>query len=235
MKKPAVPVPYTGYEVGYAKPPKGTQFKKGQSGNPDGRPKGSKNKPKPVTTKSFNKIILDEAYREIPVNDAAGSITMPILQAGLRSMTVKAARGDHRSLKLLTDLIEQAEAEETQRMQFELDRVTEYLIRADQEVQRREKNGQSVADIIPHPDDIFINYDTGTVTVIGPLTYTDKKRMMRLLEVREQVLELIEEHEEDLIHFKDPKSRAKTRKTQKKLQETVQKIDNHLQGWRPKD
>lgn len=31
------------YEVGYKKPPKGSQFKKGQSGNPKGRPKGSRN------------------------------------------------------------------------------------------------------------------------------------------------------------------------------------------------
>lgn len=31
------------YEVGYKKPPKHTQFKPGQSGNPKGRPKGSKN------------------------------------------------------------------------------------------------------------------------------------------------------------------------------------------------
>ena len=28
----------TDYEVGYGKPPKHTQFKRGQSGNPNGRP-----------------------------------------------------------------------------------------------------------------------------------------------------------------------------------------------------
>ncbi|MGB8607657.1 DUF5681 domain-containing protein [Bradyrhizobium sp.] len=30
------------YEVGYGRPPRTSQFKKGQSGNPKGRPKGAK-------------------------------------------------------------------------------------------------------------------------------------------------------------------------------------------------
>ena len=30
-----------GYEVGYRKPPKHSQFKPGQSGNPNGRPRGA--------------------------------------------------------------------------------------------------------------------------------------------------------------------------------------------------
>ena len=46
------------YEVGYGKPPKDKQFTKGQSGNPSGRPRGSK---------SF-KTLLEEEWREkIPV------------------------------------------------------------------------------------------------------------------------------------------------------------------------
>ncbi len=32
-----------GYEVGYGKPPAASRFKKGQSGNPKGRPKVTKN------------------------------------------------------------------------------------------------------------------------------------------------------------------------------------------------
>ena len=41
------------YEVGYGKPPRHTWFKKGQSGNPRGRPCGSKNL----------KTLLSEALR----------------------------------------------------------------------------------------------------------------------------------------------------------------------------
>ena len=33
------------HDVGYGRPPAATRFVKGQSGNPAGRPRGSKNKP----------------------------------------------------------------------------------------------------------------------------------------------------------------------------------------------
>lgn len=40
-KSPAGRRPGDPYEVGFARPPKATRFKKGQSGNPKGRPKAS--------------------------------------------------------------------------------------------------------------------------------------------------------------------------------------------------
>ena len=49
------------YEVGYGKPPKANQFPPGQSGNRNGRPKGSRNKPKDKDYLSLAKMINKEA------------------------------------------------------------------------------------------------------------------------------------------------------------------------------
>ncbi len=61
--KPGSLVARPGYEVGYAKPPEGSKFRKGVSGNPRGRPKGSKNKLPALHEERMKAIILEEAYR----------------------------------------------------------------------------------------------------------------------------------------------------------------------------
>jgi hypothetical protein len=48
------------YKVGYRKPPRHTQFRKGQSGNPNGRPKGTKN---------LKTDLLEELAERIPIRE----------------------------------------------------------------------------------------------------------------------------------------------------------------------
>ena len=49
------------YDVGYGKPPKETQFRKGQSGNPNGRPKKKK------TDQSLKAAVQDMLAGKVPV------------------------------------------------------------------------------------------------------------------------------------------------------------------------
>jgi hypothetical protein len=102
-------VPTDNYEVGYGKPPKPTQFVKGRSGNPLGRPKGAKSK---VSNNQLEKIVTSEVYRMINVNDENGPSQMSLLQAVVRSIGVKAAKGDHRSQKLLIETIRAVKEDE---------------------------------------------------------------------------------------------------------------------------
>ena len=51
-------------EVGYGKPPRHTQFRKGQSGNPGGRPRR-------LPVQCANALLLAEAYRSVAIKEAA--------------------------------------------------------------------------------------------------------------------------------------------------------------------
>ncbi len=75
------------YEVGYGKPPKHKQFRKGQSGNPGGRPRG-------VTALRAKALALEEAYRMVTVQDGDDAVALPAIQAIMRSQIAAAAKGN---------------------------------------------------------------------------------------------------------------------------------------------
>ncbi len=80
------------YEVGYGKPPEHSRFKKGRSGNPRGRPKGSKN----LAT------LLDQALDEpVLVNEHGQRRQISKREAVLKQLVNKAASGDAKSMQLL--------------------------------------------------------------------------------------------------------------------------------------
>ena len=99
--------------VGYRKPPPGTRFRKGQSGNPGGKPKGSRNKPRSYAER-LGLLMLEEAYRPVTVNEDGAEVTMPVAQAVFRSLAAAAAKGEARAqamfLKLVSATEEQAAA-----------------------------------------------------------------------------------------------------------------------------
>jgi hypothetical protein len=80
------------YEVGYGKPPRRSRFPKGQSGNPKGRPRGSR------SSATLLKEILSERV-EVRENGRIRTVTKKELI--LRYAVNKAATGDSRARDFL--------------------------------------------------------------------------------------------------------------------------------------
>jgi hypothetical protein len=81
------------YRTGYGKPPRHTQFRKGMSGNPKGRPKGSRN-----LASIFRRI----SEEKVQVNGPNGPRYITKLEAGITQLVNRAAKGD---LKAVRELI----------------------------------------------------------------------------------------------------------------------------------
>src|ERR1700733_8304499 len=80
------------YVIGHKKPPKATQFKSGQSGNPGGRPKGSKN---------FATVIDKELNSRIPITENGERKRITKREAVAKQVVNKAAAGDPKAIPIL--------------------------------------------------------------------------------------------------------------------------------------
>jgi hypothetical protein len=85
----------TNYKVGYGKPPKHTQFKKGVSGNPSGRRK------RPDTMAA----VLQDALREtITVFQGGKRKTITKMEAAVKRLIDKSIAGDMSAFRVLSVL-----------------------------------------------------------------------------------------------------------------------------------
>ncbi|PPB81352.1 hypothetical protein LV82_01399 [Albidovulum inexpectatum] len=85
----------TDYEVGYRKPPKHTRFRKGQSGNPKGRPKGARGLTASLKRELETKITIREGNRELRLTKG---------EAMAKRLTNDALTGDKKALLALLKL-----------------------------------------------------------------------------------------------------------------------------------
>jgi|SRR5215831_17156289 len=92
------------YEVGYGKPPVRTRFRKGQSGNPDGRPAHK-------AMSRASALALAEAYRTFTVGKGDQALELPAVQAILRSQTQLALQGDIDAQRFVLATIQKIERE----------------------------------------------------------------------------------------------------------------------------
>jgi hypothetical protein len=95
-------------DVGYGRPPKRNRFRKGQSGNPKGRPKGKLN----------SATVLEQALQKrVVINENGVRRTITKLEAMYTQLVNQAASGNLTAVKLLTALLRFGEEQADQEVQ----------------------------------------------------------------------------------------------------------------------
>jgi hypothetical protein len=90
----------TKYEVGYRKPPKKTQFQKGKSGNPKGRPKRTQD------FKSLSRVLRDLALKEVQGQVNGKPSNLSCMEAVVAKQFSEALKGNIPAAKFVMTLIE---------------------------------------------------------------------------------------------------------------------------------
>lgn len=169
---PEQPAPY---EVGYGKPPEATRFKPGKSGNPKGRPKGSRNrKPGDAVIGRLKDVILEEAYRPIQVREGGELMEIPAVQAALRSLGVQAAKGKQGAQSLLLALTTEVETERAKQRIEVFEAFVEYKVNCERHIAEARRRGLEPPEFLPDPANLIIDPVRGTVTSTGPWTKEEK-------------------------------------------------------------
>ena len=111
------------YQVGYGKPPLHPRFKKGESGNPKGRPRGSKNLATLLESELKERVVVTENGRRRSITKQA---------ARVKHLVNKAVSGDRQLMRLVLEEIRLLEARSSSTSSG-----TEVLDEADRQVMRQ--------------------------------------------------------------------------------------------------
>ena len=126
--------------VGYGKPPRATRFQPGRSGNPKGRPKGSKN---------FSTLLQEELDARVVVTENGRRRTISKRQAVAKQLVNKAAAGDPRALPILLNEARLSEERSSREVLGELGSEDEAVLAR---LAQRMREAQTAPNVVGEPE-----------------------------------------------------------------------------------
>lgn len=162
-----------GNKLGYKQPPVWSRFAKGQSGNPKGRPKRahSNDESDSGESKSINDLKHAEFGKVETVIEKGKAVEMSRLALALKAQTASALKGNASAQRHMLQQAETLAIYDDERARLEEEDIPKRLERfyALRERQRRGwdefvATGTPPHRFFPHPEDIEIDADKGTIT-----------------------------------------------------------------------
>jgi hypothetical protein len=180
-------------DIGYRRPPVATRFKKGVSGNPRGRPR-KRRKTAPSPTPSVQDFVLMEAYRPITIRENNEPVTLPMIQAVVRSLGVAAVKGSHRAQIAITGMVKEIEEGLLDDKRALMNAILEYKHGWREVFEQCDRDGEPRPEPVPHPDDVRVDGRTGEVIYNGPFDDAEKAAWDKFYARKRESLEEIEFH-----------------------------------------
>jgi hypothetical protein len=161
--------------VGYCQLPKSGQFVKGRSGNPRGRPRQLKK----LATGSFGDNEFDvmfheEMKRQVTVREGESLEKISVERAATRAIALKAAKGDVKAYRAVIDKRGAIDKRKEAQWEEQLEIVVTYKNKATLELRRQKEEQSSEPEIVPHPDDIEIDFERRVINFNRPITLEQK-------------------------------------------------------------
>jgi hypothetical protein len=181
------------YTVGKNKPPIGGQFKKGE---PSRNPYGRRGKPKPKQVELLaelpsQRMFLEEGTRLVRVRSGEGTEELPTSQVVMRALAAEAMKPGNifakREYLRRLDHVEAVEfAHRREIFEYWSNRATEARVL----IERARAAGEPEPRVLPHPDDVLLDYTELTVRIVGPISEAEAARTDRVVRIKELMYEM---------------------------------------------